>query len=210
MGKKIFSGYYKFLRKSKYGFTNFEMAFLLLILFCFLAGLVLIFWNSDAVKKGSSKESHAFTEAEKVVDRIGALIKLSSEVKLGESGEIDIFADLDGNPSSGPYRVGNKSGLERVLIREASKGNLIASVYSNSRIKPEEVLLTNLLDEKEKCALKVEYLKGSKNHEKRIVPPSWEVGGFIKVSVWISFSGESSKYSKTFTLPSDAIVVLSK
>ncbi|MHB8895131.1 MAG: hypothetical protein ACYC99_08160 [Candidatus Geothermincolia bacterium] len=138
--------------KEKRGFTWPEMALLLVTMAVFLAGTVLVVNGAIAKSHPFGKSEGAGREGEATMNKIAAMVGSGREFYIGKgarrlssgevaSGSLDFLADLDSDPETGSYEVGNVRGLERATITR--RGNsIVVFVRSGPAAPTDTVVLT--------------------------------------------------------------------
>ncbi len=116
------------------------MAFLLVTLAFFIAGTVWVTRGAVIRSQPLGRSVSEGRKTDKVLARLASLVATSRQFECSafppSSGSwgpaqdtLDFLADLDGDPSTGSYSVGEYKGLERVVVLSEG-GSLVARVYS--------------------------------------------------------------------------------
>jgi hypothetical protein len=208
---------------SKKGFTNPEMAFLLLVLALFLTGTVWVVNTAIAKSHLLGKSDRVGSEVERALDRVEAMVRTArvfdapgKPVRAGAwtpgENKIEFLGDIDGDANTGSYVVGEQTGLELVSI--ARRGNsLVASVLTTPGAAARAVvLLTDLSPADPEAFASSFHVEKSRvtmtlGMETVTVPLNGHVTGEMQVSIVTVIGGSHLVFGRSIGLPQRPAVI---
>ncbi len=196
-----------------------DLIVLITLLCVFTAGVVLIFWKESNARIEKGRNSIE-KEALRIFSHLGNLIepaimiKLTSRAPDGTKGEaesiprsfhpkLELYVDLDGNSSTGGFRLESLKGLEKLIIggTDMEPGKLFARLFVTPRESPQTALLSEYMNTADAIPFGAYMtVKGSRKQVTIWKKPNNRRGAKLTIRLALAKNSRKQTFFKTFQL----------